>query len=115
MPLPGIRPGRIIKFLHKVWWCQKHLCRHATVNMHLLVALSVDIDIDHDGWKDAGNCGRGQHHLPKQIEGPRIWACGNLAHIPDDGLTSVEIGGTDEKQPTPCVLLRDAREYLRRD
>jgi hypothetical protein len=65
--------------------------------------------------EQAWDCGRGQQHVPEQLERAGIAARSDAAHIPDHRPLRIEIGGADQESAAPRVLVRDLLQEFRRD
>src|SRR5262249_14681937 len=88
-------------------WVEANLRRRSAVYVHLLVRRAVHLDAYHRRGKGSGERGGGQEDSLTEIEGLRIAASGDLPDVPDDRLASVEVRGTDQKDATLPMLLRD--------
>src|SRR5512145_2069542 len=71
---------------------EEYLSHRPAIDMHLLVLLAVDLHVDHDRRKGAGDGRRRDQDLAEQFGRLGMPANCDFADIPDHRLTSVEIG-----------------------
>ena len=84
----------------------------AAVYVHLSVAPSVCLHVDHD-WRERARDGRrGTENLVNEFERAGAVACGDLRDVPDDRALGIKIHCSDEEEPPLSVLRSDLIEHV---
>src|ERR1700692_4806667 len=96
-------------------WVKEYLSNYATVDVHLLKMLAIDVNVNHDRRDRAGNARRSNHDLSKQLE--RTWriAGRDSTHIPRHRAPGIKVGRSDLQDAPRSVFSCDRRQDLRRD
>src|SRR6185312_6676552 len=97
---------------HEIGWIEEDLRHCAAVDVHFLILVSTDLDLEHYGRKEARHRCRGDENLAEQIECAWIAAGGDGGHVPDHRLSGVQVGRADEQESALAVLLGNSRESL---
>ncbi len=71
----------------------EYLCHCAAIDVHLVVGLSIDLDVKIDGREGTGNRAGGEHYFAEYVQGIGMAAGGDGAHIPSDKTFGIEICG----------------------
>ena len=89
---------------------EKYLRHGTAVDVHILMRLAVQLDVDHDRLEEAGYGGRRAEDLADEIEGAGVTAGGNCADVPDVRPLGIQVGRADQEQSALLVFARDGRQ-----
>src|SRR5215469_18623900 len=99
MALAGERACPEIDARCQRWRVEESLGDRAAIDMHFLIRLAIDGDIDEYRREGGGNRRRGEEDLAKELERARPAARRNRANVPDDRTLRIEVGRADEQEP----------------